>query len=137
MRVALAVAAAAVALVMAGRSADAQGVQSGVIGTWSSEQGCGAQSRQFVFRGNSMELWDGNQRLFVGDVRYQVTGNQTAITVVSTNAPQLPGNPEAGDVAIFRRDGSRLHAVAVTRNGERRTAPDGTPPFYLCPRGRS
>jgi hypothetical protein len=117
-------------------SAHAQGVNAqGVIGKWSNEQACSAQSRQIVFRGNTMELWDGNQRLFTGNVRFQTTGNQTAVTVVSIarGTPPQAGSPEVGDVATFRRDGNRLWGVAVTRHGERQVAPDGTPPFYLCP----
>lgn len=120
-----------VALVLAAApAAQAQGL----IGKWSSEQACGAQSRQIVFRGNTMELWEQSQRLFSGNVRFQVTGNQTAVTVVSINreTPPLRGNPEVGDVATFRRDGNRMYGVAVTRNGRSQPAPEGTPPFYLC-----
>jgi hypothetical protein len=107
----------------------------GLIGKWSAEQGCGAQSRQIVFRGTTMELWEAGQRLFTGNVRFQNTGNQTAVTVVSISrdTSRQPGLPEVGDVATFRRDGNRMFGVAVTRNGDRRPAPEGTPPFYLCP----
>ncbi len=106
----------------------------GLTGKWSSEQACGAQSRQIVFRGNTMELWEQNQRLFSGNVRYQTTGNQTAVTVVSINreTPPLRGNPEVGDVATFRRDGNRMFPVSVVRSGERRAAPGDVPPFHLC-----
>jgi hypothetical protein len=123
---------AATALVLAaGSAAQAQAL----AGKWSSERGCGAQSRQIVFRGNTMELWDQNQRLFSGTVRYQDTGNQTAVTVVgiSRETPPQPGSPEVGDVATFRRAGNRMYGVSVTRNGRRQTAPEDTPPFYLCP----
>jgi hypothetical protein len=107
----------------------------GLVGKWSAEQGCGAQSRQIVFRGNTMELWEASQRLFTGNVRFQNTGNETAVTVVSIGreTPRLPGNPEVGDVATFRRDGNRMYPVAVTRGGQRRAAPSEVPPFYLCP----
>lgn len=104
-----------------------------VIGKWSAEQGCGAQSRQIVFRGTVMELWDQSQRLFSGNVRFQAAGNQTAVTVLSINTQPQPGSPAVGDVATFRREGNRMYGVAVTRNGRRQAAPEGTPPFYLCP----
>src|SRR5215475_7167400 len=79
----------------------------GLIGKWSAEQGCSAQSRQIIFRGTTMELWEASQRLFTGNVRFQNTGNETAVTVVSIGreTPRIPGNPEVGDVATFRRDG--------------------------------
>jgi hypothetical protein len=107
----------------------------GIIGKWSGEQTCSAQSRQIIFRGNTMELWEASQRLFTGNVRFQTAGNETAVTVLSIarGSPQLPGNPEVGDIAAFRRDGNLMYPVSVTRNGQRRTAPSDAPPFYLCP----
>src|SRR5262245_35788402 len=107
----------------------------GLIGKWSAEQGCDAQSRQIIFRGTTMELWEARQRLFTGNVRFQNTGNETTATVISIGreTPRLAGNPQVGDVATFRRDGNRMYPVAITRNGQRQTAPEGTPPFYLCP----
>jgi hypothetical protein len=107
----------------------------GIIGKWSGEQTCSAQSRQIIFRGNTMELWEASQRLFTGNVRFQTTGNETAVTVLSIGreTPRLPGNPEVGDIAAFRRDGNLMYPVSVTRNGQLRTAPSGAPPFYLCP----
>jgi hypothetical protein len=106
-----------------------------LIGKWSAEQACGAQSREIVFRGNTMELWEASHRLFLGNVRFQTSGNQTAVTIVRVGpeTPPTPGIPQVGDVATFRRDGNRLFGIAVTRNGQRQPAPDGTPPFYLCP----
>jgi hypothetical protein len=130
-------AAAALALAtVAAAPAYAQGVNAqGVIGRWSAQQTCGAETRLIIFRGNTMELREANRRLFIGNVRFQTTGNETAVTVLSIgrDTPQLTGNPEVGDVAAFRRDGNRMFPVAVVRNGQRQVAPDGTPPFYLCP----
>jgi hypothetical protein len=121
---------------IAAQGVNAQGVNTqGVIGKWSNEQTCGAQSRQIVFRGNTMELWDANQRLFTGNVRFRTTGNETAVTILSIgrDTPQLEGNPVVGDVASFRREGNRMFPVAVVRNGQRQVAPSNGPPFYLCP----
>ena len=122
---------AILALVISSSLAHAQGL----IGKWSAEQTCGAQSAQIVFRGTTMELWEASRRLFTGSVRFRSSGNETSVTIVSVGrgTQQLPGNPEVGDVSSFRRDGNLMFPVAFTRNGQRRAAPAGTPPFYLCP----
>ena len=127
-------AAALLIAIVCAAPANAQSNAQSLIGKWSADQACGVTARQIVFRGTTMELWDASQRIFSGSVRFQSSGNETAVTVVnvSRETPPQPGSPEVGDVATFRRDGTRLYGVAVTRRGERRAAPDGTPPFYLC-----
>ena len=107
----------------------------GIAGKWSALQTCDAQAAQIVFRGNTMELWDAGRRLFSGGVRFRSAGSETAVTITSIarSTPQLPGNPEVGDVSSFRRDGNRMYPVAITRNGQRLDAPTNVPPFYLCP----
>jgi hypothetical protein len=122
--------AAATVLLAAAAPADAQSL----AGKWSADQQCGVEARQIVFRGNTMELWDQNQRLFSGNVRFSNSGSETQVTVtgISRDTPRRAGMPAVGDVASFRRDGDRMFPVAVTSNGDRRAAPDNVPPFYLC-----
>lgn len=108
--------------------------QQSLVGRWSADQRCAPQAPQIVFRSGSWEMWERGQRIFSGGVRYQHEGNQTAVQVqsIGRDPPPQPGAPELGDVATFRREGNRLFGVAVTRNGERRAALPGAPPFYLC-----
>lgn len=124
--------AAAILSVAAGADAPAQ--TRSLIGKWSADQGCGAQSRQIVFRGTTMELWDGEQRLFVGNVRFANSGGETAVTTtgVGAGSPPRPGMPVAGDIAAFRRDGSHMFPVAVTHDGVRHNVAENVQPFYLC-----
>ncbi len=123
---------AVIAAIAAGAAATAGAQAPGLVGKWSADQRCAPQAPQIVFRGTTMELWDRAQRVFSGTVRFQPEGNQVAVLVQGVNTPAQPGNPEVGDIATFRRDGNRLFGVAVTRRGERRAAPEGTPPFHLC-----
>lgn len=121
---------AALLLASASSGAEAQSL----IGRWSADQACSAQAPRFVFRGNTMEVWNQNQRLFSGNVRFASTGTQTAVTVLSVgrDTVQDSGNPEVGDIATFRRDGNRMFPVSMVRNGQRRAVGSDAQPFYLC-----
>ena len=129
-RMTIPVAMAAAVIMIAPWQAAAQGL----TGTWSTESGCAAHTRRLTFLPSAMELREGARRLFASDVAYEADENRTSVTILRIESrPPQPGQPQAGDVLVFRRERQHLYLEDHRRQGRTIARLDGVPPLYRCP----
>lgn len=111
-----------------------QAAAQGLTGTWSTESGCAAHTRRLTFLPSAMELREGARRLFASDVAYEADENRTSVTILRIESrPPQPGQPQAGDVLVFRRERQHLYLEDHRRQGRTIARLDGVPPLYRCP----
>jgi hypothetical protein len=81
-----------------------------------------------------MELHEGGRRLFAASVAYESDENRTTVTILRLEpGVRQPGQPEAGDVLVFRRERDLLYLADHRRNGRTIARLDGAPPLRRCP----